>query len=171
MSSTEASRRVGWAKAYAAEENLDVLAGDYNRARDDRENFKKGLSFLWGFTMAWFKSESPALYRDILRQVLRYEATLDPRIMGAGASWGTRARRQNDANPTAAANFAENDAFMRDLKYRARASLAAKYGFETIQDMEALLERYQKAKGWPRRTFEQVTRASALAKIERGKTA
>lgn len=44
----DASRRVGWAKFYDVTERLDDALRDLNIARDDREIFEHGFSFMVG---------------------------------------------------------------------------------------------------------------------------
>lgn len=48
--SIDGSRRVGWAKAFAAIRQLDSASQDLNIARIDRLLFREKLSYLWGFT-------------------------------------------------------------------------------------------------------------------------
>lgn len=58
----DASRRVGWAKAYSAEEKADDLARDLNMARADKEIYRKHLSWLLGFLTTWIQMDPEGDY-------------------------------------------------------------------------------------------------------------
>lgn len=159
--SIDGARRVGWARAFSAEEKLDDLSADLNRAMGDRENFKSGLSFLWGFTVEFLRTTEPLLYEDVKKRVLKWERVLDPKLIGQGRAWAVR-HRKRVTHEKKRREHHELAGLKNVWQHRARVNMAARFGFESLQQMEDLLARYQEAKCRPPLPGAEVLRATAL---------
>ncbi len=84
---SDSGRRVGWARAYAAETSKDELSRDVNMARAERDIMRRSASFLYGFLTRYVEGESDAA--PVMQQALRGHvehigAVLDSAVIAAG---------------------------------------------------------------------------------------
>lgn len=83
--STDNARRVGFARAFAAEASKEQLSRDLNVMRMQRDTMRRTLSFAVGFIRGYAPQQSS----DALgRHVRQMEAVLDQRIVGLGRKAG-----------------------------------------------------------------------------------
>lgn len=155
-----ASRRVGWAKAYEAEANLDSALHDVNIFRSDRDVYRKALSFMFGMFSSLMDTKSAT--RNLLRQAVEAYGGVDVVLDGRSVEKG---RRRGDAIKAADETYQEEHSIDQTLKADRRrrnsrewnraheiaaCSLAGHYGFASVDEMLVILGKYQQATGHPK---------------------
>ena len=81
----DAARRVGWAKAYAAEQSKEELSRELNMMREERDIMRAALSRLFGFSEVFVASASGERYVGKIRSVINdVGAVLDPYLVTTG---------------------------------------------------------------------------------------
>ena len=90
LEGVDASRRVGWARAYANAESADQLARESNILRAEREVMRRWGSYMYGFTTGWLKAvrhNESAKAREHLESLMRdLDCVLDSVLIEAGMS-------------------------------------------------------------------------------------
>lgn len=155
----DGSRRVGWAKAFAAEESADEAHRIAALTAEDRSAYRRGASFLWGVVIGLTQGfGAPEIKDELFTETGELELLLDPKVSAAGRRRGERiAAERLDADERAAAKSAaktEKKRSSRSLEVsfqkggRKRiADLARSYGFTDVNEMDAVLAKWQEASG------------------------
>lgn len=149
------SRRVGWAKHFDTKARLDESLRDFNLAAGDRDAYRKGLSFLYGLFMEWTKDERSELFGKVLAEVAGYDAVLDAKLVRAGRRKAQSIRGFDELaaeeaelaraakNAAKAARAANYDKQWKRAKQHGVENLAAKFGFQSVTEMQEVLARWQ----------------------------
>jgi len=158
IATLDASRRVGWAKAFASAEKLDEASRDINVLTGDRNAFRKGLSYLYGFYTGWTQGAADRAIAQALADVTDgYDLVLDANIVAAGLRRGEELRVIDEFVTGEADRKAERKVAQRtsreaiDKAFRAgqdheRRRLAKKYSLSSVDQLHAVLGAWQKLK-------------------------
>jgi len=154
----DSSRRVGWAKAFATAEKLEEASRDINVLTGDRNAFRKGLSYLYGFYTGWTQGAADGAIAQALQDVTDgYDLVLDSNIVAAGLRRGEQLRDVDEFVSGEADRQAEQKLARRqsqdalDKAFRAgqdheRRRLAKRYGLGSVDQLHAVLGAWQKLK-------------------------
>ena len=94
----DASRRVGWAKAYDSTAKLDEMARMYNLAKGDAEMWRRGASYTVGFVQGLAQSTSGLTLAQAFRDATRVVVELgDTPVRVAGQAAGVAQAREWEA--------------------------------------------------------------------------
>ncbi len=153
----DSSRRVGWAKAYSAAEQADAAARDANIARGDRDAFQRGLSYLYGLVIELSNGALNGLLAHAIKEVAGADSLMDEAAVKQGRRRGVSLRAADDAyaeerSLKEAAKRRNANASKRQWETASRRgveNLAARYGFRSIAELEAVLGSWQERSGRP----------------------
>jgi len=135
----DASRRVGWAKAYSYQEKCDELSRDLNVSMSERDIMRKSLSYMYGFTDTYATAATAGRTQEKLKQIIHgLGAVLDQDVVLVGR----RDARQliNDVPPERIANQSINRTRSENLVKRFYSICARRYGFQDWSKMKKHLD-------------------------------
>lgn len=151
----DSSRRVGWAKAYAAEASADEAHRIAALTAEDRTAYRRGASYLWGVVTGLTSGMGvPDLKDDLFTETGELDQILDGRVVDRGVRAGQRMAAQRVEAEERAAQKAEVKRSSRRLheswgkgRRRGVADVARKYGFTDAAQMEHVLAKWQEVSG------------------------
>lgn len=141
---TDGSRRVGWARAYSAEQTKEDLSAALNLARHDATRWQKAASFLYGMLSAYaqIRDDGAHLRSQLGRWKRGFELFLDDDFVRAGVKETLNNPRLNDSRiERIKARDVSKMAVRSHMLKKVSESLAAQYGFfdqEGKPDLEAM---------------------------------
>jgi hypothetical protein len=140
----EAGRRVGWARAYAAESSKDELSRDVNILRMERDIMRGAASFLFGFFRGYLeqRGDSHLAQTALSRWHANVDKVLDAKIVKAGREAAAAVAQQSPEELARRAKRAASRAETKQEK-KARANQSARL-FKHARDQERklLMERF-----------------------------
>lgn len=150
VTASDAGRRVGWARAYAAESSKENLSHDVNILRMERDIMRRAASFLYGFFIRYLeiRGDGSAAREALSRWSEQVGAVLDPDIGRAGREAAESLIVVDEERAAAkAAEKAERKRVGNQLerawkegRARERELLAKRYGFANVAAMMNFLE-------------------------------
>ena len=153
LDASDAARRVGWARAYAAESSKDELSRDVNMLRAERDIMRAAASFLLGFFRIYLERRGDTLTARaaLARWSANVDRVLDDEVVAAGRE---AAERLVVLEPLLAAERAAKKAAQKskrnkaDREFKAARSVERKYmmkryGFDNEAALLNYLEQYR----------------------------
>lgn len=155
LNAADAGRRVGWARAYAAEASKDELSRQVNMHRAERDIMRSAASFLYGFIKGYAQERGDVGVVDeaLSRWSQQAGAVLDEEKVKAGREAGRsipdavarRDARKAEKKAERDAKKAGQNLYQRGWKAaRGRESelLVKRYGFSNEAQMHSWLEEF-----------------------------
>lgn len=142
VTNTDKARRVGWARAYAAEQTKDDLSRDINILRSERDIMRRAWSFMFGFIERY----TPQAHYMLNQRLKTMGAILDPGAATGGRRAadiqmeqdGQRAERETAAK----AERRKNERMWKNAREAERERLRKRYGFPDEAAFINYLEAY-----------------------------
>lgn len=149
VTNTDKSRRVGWARAYSAEQSAEDLARDVNMLRAERDIMRRAWSFTFGFIEVY----DPQAHTALGTHAKEIGALLDPGPAEAGRIRGRqqlevdeeRSLRRSVAAEQSKALRRESQRLWKGARQQERRKLLEKYGFPNEAAFLNYLEQYAAA--------------------------
>ena len=152
VGATDAGRRVGWARAFAAESSKEDLSRQLNVLRSERDIMRKAASFLVGFLRAYLqmRGDTAAAQQVLARWSNGVDRVLDDQVVAAGREAAAslvavdadlaskRERRAEDKRE----RIKDHRRAERKLRAYERAYLVKKFGFPNEAAMLNWLDQY-----------------------------
>jgi 6-phosphofructokinase len=134
VTNTDKARRVGWARAYSAEESRDELARDVNMLRAERDIMRRAWSVTFGFIQVY---APPQAVERIAKQAKAMGALANTSAVKAGRILARQAMAEDQERlqREAAKERARRDRMkdhtreFRAARQQERKKLIQKYGF------------------------------------------
>lgn len=132
VTSTDASRRVGWASAYEAKAKLDETERDLNMARSDANVYRRGTSLLYGFLEQYASASTAGEARATIEVMVKdWHVVLDDAVVKVGRRAGQELLHKHPPHLTAEQREVKKMShrgwdLARDTE---RKSLARQFGF------------------------------------------
>lgn len=155
----DASRRVGWAKAFAAEESADEAHRIAALTAEDRTAYRRGASYLWGILSGLTDDLDAGEIKDeIFTETGELAMILDDGVVARGRSRGKRLAERIEAIGQKRLRKEEAKRVRRRSAEKAQkvrksgrawglATLMQDYGFESDQQLYEVLRKWRKATG------------------------
>lgn len=153
LDAADAGRRVGWARAYAAESSKDELSRDVNMLRMERDIMRSAASFLLGFFRVYLerRGDTAAARTALTRWTENADRVLDPEVVAAGRE---AADKVIEIEPRLAAERearaaekkrrqAQNTRQFKEARGQERKLLMKRYGFANEAAFLNYLEQYR----------------------------
>jgi hypothetical protein len=136
VTALDASRRVGFGKAFTAQAKLDEALHDLNVARADRDIYRRSTSWLYGFIEQYVDNNSREETKQAVAAIIGdLSRVLDSVVLRKGRKDGLTAARWNPRRDIEASRAAKvesmqaSEKMFRSARNAGEKRLAQRYGF------------------------------------------
>ena len=152
----DASRRVGWAKAFSAEASADDLARQVNIATSERDIFRRYAGYVTGFLQRYSQEPLAPLTQTLIDEAIgNRDAVLDSvdlqngRELAAAAirGWSDAQADRADRQLAKKGRVRESSRLYKDARQSELRRLAARYGFANGREFESWCDEFFGALG------------------------
>ena len=142
----DTARRVGWAKAYAAQSNAEDLSRQVNIAEDERSIHRRYSSFVTGYLVRYAQEPLSPMTPEWVSEVLTHrDVVLDSDEMDRGRraaedslqQWTANAEVRQARREERLAAAKESERLFANARKKERLMLARRYGFTHDRDFIA----------------------------------